>query len=132
VLVALIGFIAFFIVGGVIPELIGPGTIDVYGQVALLPGDFALHGADRCSGQGRYAEISEGKKIMIGGGGWAAAPSLSDGYFRRGRCEFPFRQGVPAGHGTYVFEARRVARWVVAEKDLSRPLELTIDQSSSE
>jgi hypothetical protein len=114
-----------------LPYMLGHGGIDVYGQVGLLPGDFASDGAGRCSGQGRYAELRNGNKIKVTSGNTLDAPVLGDGHLVNGRCEFPFHVEVPKGQGTYVFEAQPVARWTVAEADLARRLELTVDKSSA-
>jgi hypothetical protein len=109
----------------VMPWVIGPGLIRAGGQFTLLRGDFTVHRADRCSGQGRYADIQAGKKITLSAGTWSTAISFGEGLARDGQCVFPFSESVPAGMTSYVFEARGLARWVFTEPEMHRPLTLT-------
>jgi hypothetical protein len=113
----------------VMPWVIGPGLIRAGGQFTLLPGDFTAHQADRCSGQGRYADILAGKKISLSAGTWSSAIGLGEGVVREGQCVFPFSKSVPAGMTSYVFEARGLARWVFTESEMHRPLTLTFGQA---
>jgi hypothetical protein len=59
-----------------------------------------------------------------------AVVRLGEGHLvASGRCEFPFVFGG-SGRGQHVFEIKNVARWSLTGVDLTRPLELTVDQAS--
>jgi hypothetical protein len=120
------------IAGAVVPTLMfGERTSAGYGQVGLLPGDSVPHGWHRCTGAGRFADVKSRARLYVTSGSSTTILRISDGHLlANGRCEFPFTfKG--AGRPDLVFEIRNVARWSVTEVDLTRPLELTVDQAST-
>ena len=127
---------AALLVGGILAAvmipwlLFGERTSPGYGQVGLLPGDSVPDGFNRCTGTGRFADVRSGAKLYVTSGVSTTALRIGEGHLlASGRCEFPFVLGG-SGRGQHVFEIKNVARWSLTGVDLTRPLELTVDQAS--
>jgi len=132
------GLFGALVVGGilvaaVVPALLfGERTPTPYGQLGLLPGDSVPAGWHRCTGTGRFVEIRQRAKLSITTGGSNTFVYIGEGHLQAsGRCEFPFFFGAPTTSRDFVFEIKDVARWSLTGVDLSRPLELTVDQTAA-
>lgn len=113
-----------------------PATITVTGNITLRLPNFEWSTAGGCWGRGGYDDIRQGAQVVVtdNAGETVAVGKLAAGQpqkdpadaSRATSCTFGFTVSAPAGRGFYGVEVSHRGRSQYAEKDLERPLELTL------
>jgi hypothetical protein len=102
-------------------------SVAVEGHVELYAGVITPSGPDGCSGQGSYADLHEGQRILVHAGNLFTQAALGKGILSKdGGCLFAFSVRMPKGQGKYVVDPGHGAKRTFSESDLSQELVLTV------